>query len=92
MKNKKNRYIFQRNLARNLLVPYKQNKKVLYRAGAKLTVDRTKIEGEKSPQLYLHVKGTKNYLYWGNEKDYGASPLDYRHGSTNLILQTLLHN
>lgn len=71
---------------------FKQNKKVLYRAGAKLTVDRTKIEGEKSPQLYLHVKGTKNYLYWGNEKDYGASPLDYRHGSTNLILQTLLHN
>lgn len=71
---------------------FKQNKKVLYRAGAKLTVDITKIEGEKSPQLYLHVKGTKNYLYWGNEKDYGASPLDYRHGSTNLILQTLLHN
>lgn len=71
---------------------FKQNRKVLYRAGTKLTVDKTKIEGKNLPQLYLHIKGTKNYLYWGNEKDYAASPLDYRHGSTNLVMQTMLHN
>lgn len=69
---------------------FKQNKKVLYRAGAKLTVDKIKVTGKKLPQLYLHVKGTKNYLYWGNEKDYAADPLDYRHGSTNVVMQTML--